>query len=335
MPMLTSSTNSAVTFNSDFFDQAAINRLLTLRLPELPATVAALRISPLFDLPAFKTGDVRALFNADATQKALEESLSILMEDPNYREEIEHAGKDTLMANARNNLTAQLKTESLDAKVADNNAAARDSLHFVTDPNGVMALEVDGTRLFAVNPALPRGPSFALLLQIAFVVLDMFALVCTAIGILIEHGSGWVKQIAEYIKGIGQSMVDWAGQILGRLGTWISELRAAHGLPDWMPRVRQYANQIANFVIEAFRWGWQNSDFINIFRYCITCLLAGPWMAYYALQLFASIVLMIGTAGASIVIRLVLAAVQLAVFIWDTIELARILNPQQKAISAS
>lgn len=332
MPMLASSNNSAISFNTEFFDQATIDRLLTLSPPELPPAAEELRMLPFFELPAFKIGDVEALFDADATQSSLDQSLAILMEDPDYKSAIEKEGKDALMADAGRNLIAQLKTPSLDAAVADNNSAARNSVQLVTDPDGVMALEVAGTRLLAVNPALMRGPSFALIMQIAAVVLDIFALVCTAIGIAIEHGSGWIKRVAEYIKGIGQSLVDWAGKILGKVGTWFSELGGAHAGPAWMTKVKEFGKQIVNFVIDSFKLGWKNRQFINTIRYCFSCLFSGPWYkkAYYLLQLIASIILLIGTAGASLAVKLVLALIQLAIFIWDAIVLEQMLHPKKQ-----
>jgi hypothetical protein len=333
MPMLTSSSNNAIDFNTDFFDQATIDRLLALNPLELPPAVEELRMLPLFELPAFEAGAAEALFDAGATQTALSESLAILMEDPDYKNAIEQEGKEALMADAGGNLATQLKSSTLDSAVADNNNAARNSVQLVTDTDGVMALEVAGTRLLSVKPGMMRGPSFALIMQIAAVVLDVFALVCTAIGIAIEHGSGWVKRIAEYIKGVGQSLVDWAGKILGKVGTWFSELRSAHEGPAWMTRVKAFGKQIVNFVIESFKLGWKNRNFINSIRYCFSCLFAGPWYkkAYYLLQLIASIILMIGTAGASLAVKLVLALVQLALFIWDTIVLEQMLHPKKQS----
>lgn len=335
MPMLTSRQNTAIRFNSDYFDDQAIDRLMALRAPAVPAAaaVAEPRLLPLFGLPAFQQGDAKALFDANACQTALSESLAILMEDPDYRREIEQGGKDALMEDARRNLTTQLTTGSVDAAVADNNEAARHSVRIVTDPGGIMALEVAGTRLLTVDPALLRGPSFALIMQVAAVVLDIFALVCTAIGIAIKHGSGWIRRVAEYIKGIGKSMVDWAVGMLGKAGAWMSELRAAHGGPGWMTSVKAYGKRIVNFVIVAMKEGWKRRQFINAIRHCYDCLFAEKWYkkAYYLLQLIGSIVLMVATAGAGIALKLLLAVVQLALLVWDSIVLHDMLGPEPQA----
>jgi hypothetical protein len=291
----------------------------------------------MFDLPAFKAGDAQALFDADATRDALDQSLAILMEDPDYRSAIEQGGKDALMNEAGDNLAAQLKTGSIDEAIADNNKAARDSVQLVTDPDGILALEVAGTRLLTVNPKLLRGPSFDLIMQVAAVVLDVFALICTAIGIAIEHGSGWIKRIAEYMKGFGQSMVDWGGKMLGKAGAWISELGAAHGGPQWMTKVKAFAKQIGSFVLDALKLGWSNRHFINTIRYAFSNLFAGPWYkkAYYLLQLIASVILFVGTAGASLMVKVVLAVIQLALLIWDSIVLHQMLNPPKAATPAA
>jgi len=332
MPLLTSASNTAIKYNSEYFDQAEIDNLLKLSPPELPEEIVEPRLLALFETPAFKLGDAQALFNADATEDALQQSLAILMEDPEYKHEIEKEGPDALMGDAKQNLFAQLKSNTLSDTVIDNNKQARESVQLVTDADGVIALEVAGTRLMSIDPKLLRGPSFQLIMQIASVVLDIFSLVCTAIGIAIEHGSGWIKRIATYIKGIGQSLVDWAGKMLGKVGAWFSELRSAHGSPEWLTKVKNFGKQIVNFVINAFKLGWKNRNFINSIRHCFSCLFAGSWYkkAYYMLQLIASIILMIGTAGSSLALKLVLAVVQLALFIWDSIVLEQMLHPKQQ-----
>jgi len=331
MPMLQSTSHSAIRFNSDFFDQSDIDRLLKLRTPAPPALTAEVHsLPPMFELPAFKAGDRHALFNAEASRDALSQSLDILMEDPEYRSAIGDGDKDTLMQDAGDNLTAQLKGGLVSDAVADNNRAARESVQLVAGPDGHLSFEVAGTQLLSFNPSLLRGVSLELIVQVASVILDIFALLCTALDIAIAHGSDWVKRIAKFIQGFGQDMVDWGGNMLKKAGTWIFELRSAHGGPAWMTKVTNFAKQIGTFVMEALKLGWPNRNFINTIRYSFTCLFSGSYLkrAYYLLQLIAAVILFVGTAGASLMVMVVLALIQLALFIWDSIVLYQMLHPE-------
>ena len=126
-------------------------------------------------------------------------------------------------------------------------------------------------------------------------------------------------------------MVDWASGMLGKAGAWLSELKSAHGTPQWLESVKTYAKQIANLVVDAMKSGWRNRNFINTVRYAFGCLFAGPWYekAYYLLQLIGAIILMIGTAGASIALKIVLAVIQLAILVWDSVILADMLRSKR------
>ena len=189
MALLAARSAPAISYNPDFLSEQDVDRLLALRLPdELPA-VEALRLLDVFQLPAFVSGDAKALYDDGATRSALDQALSVLLEDPDYKREIEKGGKDALVKKSMANLTTQLTTASVNEKVAKNNQAARDSVRIVKE-DGKIALKVDETILLAADPNLLRGVSLALILQIAAVFLDVFALLCTAIGIAIEHGSG-------------------------------------------------------------------------------------------------------------------------------------------------
>ena len=55
---------------------------------------------------------------------------------------------------------------------------------------------------------------------------------------------------------------------------------------------------------------------------------AGPLYtrAYYLLQLIAAVILFVGTAGASLMVMVVLAVIQLALLIWDSIVLDQMLH---------
>lgn len=149
-------------------------------------------------------------------------------------------------------------------------------------------------------------------------------------GIAIEHGSGWIKRIATFVKGIGQSMANWAAKIASKFGPSVPAIEAAHatGNAGFLAAVKTAAKEIATFLVNILKLGWQSRDFIKSIRYCFKCMFARKWYekAYYLLQLISSVILMIGTAGSSLILKVALAVAQLCILIWDSILLAQLLS---------
>ena len=333
MTMLAMKTDPGIEYNSEFFDEASIAKLLALKVPEGLVPSEEPRLLRDFDLPAFVSQDAASLYNDAETKKALTEALSFLMEDPEVKKEIEQGDKETLYNDAAKSLKDQLTTAALDETVSENNRLARDSIELHRQADGKLVVEVNDTPILSVDTKALRGLNFELILQIAFVVLDFFALLCTVIGIAIEHTSGWAKRIAEYLKGIGQSMLDWATKMLGKAGNLLSRLGSAHGggSSKYAQAVKSAAKEVASWVVEAAKLGYNNRHFLNSIKYCYKCLFKGPWYkkAYYGLQLVASIILMIGTAGSSLILKVVLAVVQLGILVWDSFVLGEMLHPKK------
>jgi hypothetical protein len=316
--MLASATNSAIRFNPEFFDQAAIDKLLNLRQPKISMMSPELRISPILNIPVFKEEP----WDDQAFGEAFQEGTGICEEDTDVSGIINK--RSEVLGQAYEDLKAQLQNPAISPDVAEHNKEVRDTLEIVTDPNGVVAFEVSGTRLLEVNPALQSGSTFEKIMQIAVVVFDVFSILCTIIGILLTTGPQWVKQIAEYIKGIGQPILDWAGQIPGKIGDLVSKLSGAGPTsPEWMVKLKDCASQVGALLVDLMKDGWKNPQFISAMRYCIKTLLTTNWytICYYMLQLAATICLMITSSGLVVVAKIIAALIQLGIFIWDTIKL--------------
>jgi hypothetical protein len=322
--MLASTNHSGMRFNSEFFDQADIEKLLSMRPPHISEAYRELSLSPVFETPAFKKGDIKALYDPDAIQTSFKKALDVLMADPDFAKAIEEGGKEKLMAEAKDNMASQLQNSSISEEVANNNKAVRESLQLVTDANGVIGLEVEGTRLLEVDPTVEGATILDKIMQIAWVVLDIFSLICTVIGIAIMRGADWAKRIVNFLKNIQQSVLDWAGKFKEYLGNLISKLSGAGpSSSEWVAKVKSAAKEIASAFIAIVKYGWDTKVIYQLVGNCLKTLLDVPWYkkVYYALQVVASIVLMAASGGASIVLKIVLAVIQLALFIWDTITL--------------
>ncbi|MCX6678968.1 MAG: hypothetical protein NTX42_01185 [Methanothrix sp.] len=317
--MLASATHNGIRFNSEFFDQAAIDRLLNLHPPKVSATSAKRLVSLECKKPVFREEP----FDDIAFEKAFQDAIDICNEDPDLERIL--AKRTPMLDQANFDLKTQLLNPSIKTDVAENNEIARNTLDIVTDPDGVVAFEVAGTRLLEVNPTLRGGSTYQQIIQIAVVVFDIFSLLCTVIGIMIDCKSDWAKRVATFIENLGQKMIDWAGRLKNYVGDLISTLSGGPSSAGWIANVKDCAMKIGAFLVEIAKSGWEERAFISSLRYCLKILFTGSWIqiGYYMLQLVASVALMVSTGGGYLVAKIIVAVIQLATFIWDTITLIR------------
>ena len=81
------------------------------------------------------------------------------------------------------------------------------------------------------------------------------------------------------------------------------------------------------------RIGYTHGAFMSTLSNAFALWFQGPWYqkAYYVLQMVASIILLVMTEGAALIVRIALAVMQTAILVWDSIKLAEALNEERAA----
>ncbi|MCG8671219.1 MAG: hypothetical protein MI867_17570 [Pseudomonadales bacterium] len=331
MTMLAHYSNEDVQYNSKYFNENNINRLLNLKVPDIK-----------FDdrKPVRQTvAPLTTTQERNLTDTAVAEAIEWMQQDEEYAAEISKLNLKELQSDISSSLTQSFTQRTIQKDIVEQNRIAMSSIRTQTDENGIYQVNIGDEQLFRVNTKSTKGGALKKILAAAFVLLDVIAIISDVIGIGLKVENTIAEKVSKWLNKISDTILGWGKAMWRSLKSVLPEMKAAKNSSKWLSTISKFAKRIGNAIFAGLSWAWEHRRELgrmkDAFIYGFKAMFAGSAMkcVYYAGKMIASIIVAAASAGASLYIMILELTLDLASFVEDTIEFVNVMSAKNTNMS--